>query len=379
MNNVNTPVVQETTTTLLVEQDNKVLFDTFDLNSIGLESADYPRVQQRLADIRNSSSINIGSLGQGVASKTADYTTEVLELVKAKDTTTGQKLNEVVKVLSSLNTKNAISKPGFFGKMFGGFKGVKQSFDARYASTKSQINTMMVEISESQIGLKSRVQMMTQMSTHVATQHKEIGILIAAGKLKVHEMQLELQELNNGNNETLYGARIFELNTDIHTLEKRIGDLQLLQRSAEQSIHMIRIITGNNLMLINKFDAIKDVTIPAWENQIALAITLEEQASAVEMVAAIDDTTNSLLRSNADLLYSNSVGTTKANQRAVIDVDTIKYVHDKLVSTVKDTIQAHEDGIKERARGEQELKDLNLQMRAFVGSKVDEASHRRLG
>ena len=379
MNNVNTPVVQETTTTLLVEQDNKVLFDTFDLNSIGLEPADYPRVQQRLADIRNSSSINIGSLGQGVASKTADYTTEVLELVKAKDTTTGQKLNEVVKVLSSLNTKNAISKPGFFGKMFGGFKGVKQSFDARYASTKSQINTMMVEISESQIGLKSRVQMMTQMSTHVATQHKEIGIFIAAGKLKVHEMQLELQELNNGNNETLYGARIFELNTDIHTLEKRIGDLQLLQRSAEQSIHMIRIITGNNLMLINKFDAIKDVTIPAWENQIALAITLEEQASAVEMVAAIDDTTNSLLRSNADLLYSNSVGTAKANQRAVIDVDTIKYVHDKLVSTVKDTIQAHEDGIKERARGEQELKDLNLQMRTFVGSKVDEASHRRLG
>lgn len=379
MNNVNTPVVQETTTTLLVEQDNKVLFDTFDLNSIGLESADYPRVQQRLADIRNSSSINIGSLGQGVASKTADYTTEVLELVKAKDTTTGQKLNEVVKVLSSLNTKNAISKPGFFGKMFGGFKGVKQSFDARYASTKSQINTMMVEISESQIGLKSRVQMMTQMSTHVAAQHKEIGIFIAAGKLKVHEMQLELQELNNGNNETLYGARIFELNTDIHTLEKRIGDLQLLQRSAEQSIHMIRIITGNNLMLINKFDAIKDVTIPAWENQIALAITLEEQASAVEMVAAIDDTTNSLLRSNADLLYSNSVGTAKANQRAVIDVDTIKYVHDKLVSTVKDTIQAHEDGIKERARGEQELKDLNLQMRTFVGSKVDEASHRRLG
>ena len=132
-------------------------------------------------------------------------------------------------------------------------------------------------------------------------------------------------------------------------------------------------------MLINKFDAIKDVTIPAWENQITLAITLEEQASAVEMVAAIDDTTNSLLRSNADLLYSNSVGTAKANQRAVIDVDTIKYVHDKLVSTVKDTIQAHEDGIKERARGEQELKDLNLQMRTFVGSKVDEASHRRLG
>ena len=29
MNNVNTPVVQETTTTLLVEQDNKVLFDPY--------------------------------------------------------------------------------------------------------------------------------------------------------------------------------------------------------------------------------------------------------------------------------------------------------------------------------------------------------------
>ena len=141
---------------------------------------------------------------------------------------------------------------------------------------------------------------------------------------------------------------------------------------------MIRIIAGNNLMLINKFESIKAVTIPAWEQQMALAITLEEQRSSVDMVNAVDDVTNALLRGNADLLYNNSVDTAKANQRSVIDVDTLKYVQDKLILTVQDTIKASDEGFKKRAEQERGLEELSIRMKTLVTTTVNEANSRRL-
>lgn len=372
----NTAIVLEKT--LMSEE---AVYKSLDLNMLGLKDEDFPRVQQRLHEIQGKDALGINELGKVAAMKTTNYTSEVLDLVKAKDTTTGQKLNEVVKTLGSLNTSNILnSKQGFFGKLFSGFKNVKQTVDARYASTKTQINSMIAEISESQSGLKARVQMMQKMSKYVEEQHKELGIFAAAGKIKIYEMQLELNSLtaDGAGSDGLVSARVFELNTTITSLEKRVSDLQLLQASAEQTVPMIGIIANNNIMLINKFNAIKTVTVPAWEQQIALAITLEEQSSAVEMVNAIDDATNDLLKRNADLLHSNSVRTARANQRSVIDVETLEYVQGKLVDTIHDTIKINEEGLNARAEEGKRLEAVYNKMRHLVDTNINEASHRRL-
>jgi uncharacterized protein YaaN involved in tellurite resistance len=36
-----------------------------------------------------------------------------------------------------------------------------------------------------------------------------------------------------------------------------------------QTLPMIRIIQSNNLMLVDKFYAIKNITLPAWKNRSA--------------------------------------------------------------------------------------------------------------
>ncbi len=58
---------------------------------------------------------------------------------------------------------------------------------------------------------------------------------------------------------------------------------------------------------------LKTLPLPAWKNQISLAISLNEQKNSVQLANSIDDATNELLRRNADLLHQNSVDTAKAN------------------------------------------------------------------
>ena len=127
-----------------------------------------------------------------------------------------------------------------------------------------------------------------------------------------------------------------------------MSDLQVLQQSAMQTLPMIRIIQSNNLMLVDKFYAIKNITLPAWKNQISLAISLQEQKNSVQLANTIDDATNDLLKRNADLLHQNSVDTAKANQRSVIDIETLEHVQNTLIKTVNDVIVIQKEGMQKR-------------------------------
>ncbi|MEF9993025.1 MAG: toxic anion resistance protein, partial [Acinetobacter sp.] len=151
-----------------------------------------------------------------------------------------------------------------------------------------------------------------------------------------------------------------------NNLEKRVSDLQVLQQSAMQTLPMIRIIQSNNLMLVDKFYAIKNITLPAWKNQISLAISLQEQQNSVQLAKAIDDTTNELLRRNAELLHQNSVDTAKANQRSVIDVETLEHVQNTLINTVNDVIQIQKEGMQKRAEATLRLRALQDNLNHLV-------------
>ncbi len=141
-------------------------------------------------------------------------------------------------------------------------------------------------------------------------------------------------------------------------LEKRTHDLQILQQSAIQTMPMIRIIQANNSALVDKFYAVKNITLPAWKNQISLAISLQEQKNSVALANSIDDATNDLLRKNADLLRQNSVDTARANQRSVIDIETLEHVQNQLIETVKDVIQINNEGKQKRSEATIKIKAL---------------------
>ena len=282
---------------------------------------------------------------------------------------TGQKLNQVVQVAQQLNT-NSILNPnkssGFLGGLFNKLKGAKQSFDQNFNSTKAQIDSLVTEIENSQNGLKTRVDTLDKMFHGVQDEYKQLGVYIAAGKLKQKEIQQQISEFSAQPQDQATTQKIYDLNHLANNLEKRVSDLQVLQQSAMQTLPMIRIIQSNNLMLVDKFYAIKNITLPAWKNQISLAISLNEQKNSVQLANSIDDATNELLRRNADLLHQNSVDTAKANQRSVIDIETLEHVQNTLIKTVNDVIQVQKEGMQKRAEATTRLRVLQENLNQLV-------------
>ena len=365
---------------LVVEPTTEVIehkFQQLNLQEIGLQQDDFNAVlaaRKELAEINHNA---VAEYGKNIATQTSGYTDELLNLVQNKDfDETGQKLNQVVQVAQQLNTSSILNKKknsGFFGGLISKIKGAKNNIDMHFNTTKEQIDTLVKEIEKSQSGLKARVDTLDRMFHGVQSEYKQLGVYIAAGKLKQDEIQQEISTLTAQAQDQTTTQRVYDLNHLANNLEKRVSDLQVLQQSAMQTLPMIRIIQSNNLMLVDKFYAIKNITLPAWKNQISLAISLNEQKNSVQLANTIDDATNDLLKRNADLLHQNSVDTAKANQRSVIDIETLEHVQNTLIKTVNDVIQIQKEGMQKRAEATTRLRSLQDNLNQLV---LDSSSNR---
>ena len=365
---------------LVVEPSTEVIehkFQQLNLQEIGLQQDDFNAVlaaRKELAEINHNA---VAEYGKSIATQTSGYTDELLNLVQNKDLDeTGQKLNQVVQVAQQLNTSSILNKKknsGFFGGLMSKIKGAKNNIDMHFNTTKEQIDTLVKEIEKSQSGLKARVDTLDRMFNGVQSEYKQLGVYIAAGKLKQDEIQQEISTLTSQAQDQTTTQRVYDLNHLANNLEKRVSDLQVLQQSAMQTLPMIRIIQSNNLMLVDKFYAIKNITLPAWKNQISLAISLNEQKNSVQLANTIDDATNDLLKRNADLLHQNSVDTAKANQRSVIDIETLEHVQNTLIKTVNDVIQIQKEGMQKRAEATTRLRSLQDNLNQLV---LDSSSNR---
>src|SRR5690606_27182438 len=103
-----------------------------------------------------------------------------------------------------------------------------------------------------------------------------------------------------------------EIENAVRLLDKRVGDLAVMQHAADPSLPMIRIIQANAIQLIEKFNAVRNITIPSWKRQFAIQLSLSEEQNAVELANAIDDAPNEIMRKNAHLMRQTPVETAKA-------------------------------------------------------------------
>ncbi|WP_374297410.1 toxic anion resistance protein [Acinetobacter sp.] len=360
----------------IIQTENKISqseFEQLDLQSLGLSAQDFVQVQEVSHELDELGQQSVAEYGKNIASNTSSYTDELLQMVQSKDLDeTGQKLNQVVQVAQQLNSENVLAenkKKGLIGSILSKFSGAKQSFQLRFNDSKAQIDTLVKEIETTQGGLKQRVDMLDKMHDAIQDEYRQLGIYVASGQLKKKQIANQISQLSSQSNDQSNQqivSQIYDLNHHANNLEKRVHDLRTLQQSALQTLPMIRIIQSNNLMLVDKFYAIKNITLPAWKNQISLALSLNEQKNSVELANTIDDATNELLRRNAELLHDNSVKTARANQRAVIDVETLEHVQNTLIKTVNDVIQIQKEGMQQRVQATEKLKSLQSNLNQLV-------------
>ena len=94
-----------------------------------------------------------------------------------------------------------------------------------------------------------------------------------------------------------------------------------------------------------------------------LSLGLEHSRQAMEAQRAVTNMTNELLRKNADTLKMGSVETAKEAERGIVDIETLKYTNQSLISTLDDVLRIQQEGAQKREAAEQELRQIEGELK----------------
>lgn len=319
-------------------------------------------------DVRDTNSIiSFGAEAQRELTNSADA---MIQKVRGKDVgPVGDTLGNLMLQVRGLGIDNLApgEKPSWFKTVILRQLHPIARFIQRYETVQHQIDSLVVVLESHKLGLMRDVGGLDKLYDASVSYFHQLELFIAAAEVKLKEMdEIVLPRLRAKAEESrdmLDVQALRDMTARRDDLERRLHDLRLTRHVTLQSMPQIRLIQDVDKSLVNKIQSSILTTIPVWKSQIAMAITLWNQRKALETQRAVTDTTNEMLRKNAELLRMGSAEARKEVERGIFDIETVKKVNDDLIATIQESIQITEEGKRKRAEAETEMQRLEGELK----------------
>ncbi|MBC5682455.1 toxic anion resistance protein [Ruminococcus hominis] len=313
-------------------------------------------------DLTNSNMIL--QYGAGTQKKMADFSESALENVRTKDLgEVGNLLSGVVKELKSFDEEEEKGFLGIFKKSSNKLTAMK----TKYAKAETNVNQICKVLESHQVQLMKDVALLDKMYELNLTYYKELTMYIVAGKKKLNEVRNgELQDLlqkaqATGLAEDAQAAK--DLDSMCNRFEKKLHDLELTRQISMQTAPQIRLVQGNDTLMVEKIQSTIVNTIPLWKSQMVLGLGVEHSAQAAAAQREVTNMTNELLKKNAEKLKMATIDTVKESERGIVDIETLKQTNESLISTLDEVMHIQQEGREKRKAAEQEMQKLELDLK----------------
>ena len=313
-------------------------------------------------DLTNSNMIL--QYGAGTQKKMADFSESALENVRTKDLgEVGNLLSGVVKELKSFDEEEEKGFLGIFKKSSNKLTAMK----TKYAKAETNVNQICKVLESHQVQLMKDVALLDKMYELNLTYYKELTMYIVAGKKKLNEVRNgELQDLlqkaqATGLAEDAQAAK--DLDSMCNRFEKKLHDLELTRQISMQTAPQIRLVQGNDTLMVEKIQSTIVNTIPLWKSQMVLGLGVEHSAQAAAAQREVTNMTNELLKKNAEKLKMATIDTVKESERGIVDIETLKQTNESLISTLDEVIHIQQEVREKRKAAEQEMQKLEMDLK----------------
>lgn len=331
-----------------------------------------PEKQEKAKSIAESIDISdsqaVVQYGVGAQSKISGFADTILTEIRNKDAGyVGDVLGGLITTINEVDVGSLSSEKGFLDKMFGGLKRRIEKFMQRYDNLSSQIDKVVGELEQARMNLLKDITMLDNLHEKNMEYLADLDVYIAAGKLKLDEFRTtvipEMQKKAQESDDPMDAQRLQDINQLVNRFEKKLYDMQLSRMVAIQTSPQIRLIQNNNQTLVEKIQSSVLNTIPLWKNQIIIAISLFRQQKALEVQREVSNTTNDLLKKNAEMLKDGSIGVAKESERGIVEIETLQKVNNDLIATIDETLQIQKEGREKRAQAEVELQKMEGELK----------------
>ena len=317
-------------------------------------------------DLKDTNSVL--QFGADAQEKLSEFSESALTNVRTSDLgTIGDSLSGLVtelKGFSATEERHGLAK--LFHKALDPIEEMKNRYDKANSNVEKVVNIL----DGHQVTLTKDIAVLDELFNANTENFKNLSMYIAAGKKALKEArEVTLPEMKakaevTGDQGDLQAATDYAQMID--RFEKKIYDLDLTRTVSLQMAPQIRMIQNNDTLMVEKIQTALVNTIPLWKSQMVLALGLANSEEALKAQRAVSETTNELLRKNADLLHDTTVGVAQESERGIIDIETLTETNNKLISTSDEVMQIQKEGHEKRVEAEIELRRLEGELRDKV-------------
>ena len=320
----------------------------------------------KAVDLKDTNSVL--QFGADAQEKLTEFTESALTNVRTSDLgTIGDSLSGLVtelKGFSATEERHGLAK--LFHKALDPIEEMKNRYDKANSNVEKVVNIL----DGHQVTLTKDIAVLDELFKANSDNFKNLSMYIAAGKKALKEArEVTLPEMKAKAEQTQDQGDL-QAATDyaqmIDRFEKKIYDLDLTRTVSLQMAPQIRMIQNNDTLMVEKIQTALVNTIPLWKSQMVLALGLANSQEALKAQRAVSDTTNELLRKNAELLHDTTVGVAQESERGIIDIETRTETNNKLISTIDEVMQIQKEGHEKRVEAEIELRRLEGELRDKV-------------
>ncbi|MBF7957263.1 toxic anion resistance protein [Rahnella victoriana] len=341
--------------------------------------------QQKIEEIAAQIDITDPVLSIAYGAKTLNamsrFNESLMQEVRAKDAgEVGAQLTDLLSKVKGIDLtvfdqkKSLLASVPLLGKLF---NKVERTL-LEYQTLAGQVDTLSEKLQNTITELLRNIATLEQLFIRNRDYFKDISLHILAGKKKIAQIQSDVipaaQARVQASGDAMEAQNVRDLVEGVQRFERRLSDLMLTRTLSIQTAPQIRLMQSNSQSLAEKIQSSILTTIPVWKSQIVLALSLNSQRQAARLQKDVADTTNAMLRRNAELLQTGSIETATEVERSIVDVETLRDVQGRLLSTLEDTMQIASNARTRRAEVEKELAAMEQELRSKLASIAAENS-----
>lgn len=332
---------------------------------IELTPAEQKVVDDFVNKIDLTNTTHILQYGSDAQQKLADFSETALEAVRTKDL--GDVGDTLVGLVTDLKDFSVLEEKkgflGFFKKVLDPIEQMK----AKYAKAETNVEKVVEVLEGHQVTLTRDIAVLDELFKANTTNFKQLSMYIVAGKKKLEEAYSktlpELKAKAEATGEPTDAQAANDYAQLLNRFEKKLYDLDLTRTVSLQMAPQIRLVQNNNSLMIEKIQTTLINTIPLWKSQMVLALGLANSQQAVKAQQAVSETTNELLRKNAEVLKETTINVAKESERGIVDIETLQETNQKLIDTIDQVMVIQKDGREKRKVAENELLKLETELK----------------
>lgn len=296
----------------------------------------------------------------------SDFADNVLSRTSSKSTgEAGKLLRELLTDVESAELSGVKQVP-IIGKVVVGIDKLRRT----YQKVSPQVDEVVEKLERAQAQMIADIAMYDTMYQRNVEQYRSLKVYIAAGHEALgafRSEQLPALEAEVQASGDAMGAQVLkDFKDKLDRFEKRLDDLDRVSIVSLQMAPQIKLLQNADKSISDKIDTTISTTIPLWKSQMVIALGLANQKAALTLQKDVDDTTNKLLRANAEALQQGAVDAERATQRGTVDVETLEEVNKRLIDTLHETLKIQQEGRAARADAEGRMRQIESDLKTAL-------------